>query len=350
MLLESTPEARTPHMATKKELLGSELMRELVRIRIDTVWNMIALRQTGRFPPIDAEKATGHFDDKGALFLPGGIVFQDWEGNSIRKRPYKDLAPESFRRAVRSAMRHDGAHLLYHDAIAARVKLGNTAFARIASSILENKRDALRRRPGLAERRPDKIRSHDITRSYCPTCVPFPYGTRTSLSSEVSVCLTEPRMYFRQCESYFSLRGTEADRVWKGIRTARQPVMGKNDVVLAPPFVVTCHNTRYREEIYTGITRISGFGKFGEFATLTFEEATTELLHEGDSGRAQFSPDEIIADYDGNKVVGVLRVYPRTNPGARLLKGVTTLFFSPEKELGLDLATITADSRRRYKV
>jgi len=337
-------------LATKKELLGNELMREIVRIRIDTMWNMIALRQTGRFPPIDAEKATGHFDDKGALFLPGGIVFQDWEGNSIRKKPYKDLAPESFRKAVRRAMRYDGAHLLYHDGIAAKIKLGNTAFAKIASSILENKRDALRRRPGLGERRPDKICSDDITRSYCPTYVPPPYGTRTSLSSEVSVCLTEPRMYFRQCESYFSLRGAEADQVWKGIRAARQPVMGKNEVVLAPPFVVTCHNTRYREEIYTGITRISGYGRFGEFTTLTLEEATTELLHEGESGRAQFSPDEIVADHDGRKVVGVLRLHPRTNPGARLLKGVTTMFFSPEKDLGFDLATITAESRRRYKI
>ena len=114
--------------------------------------------------------------------------------------------------------------------------------------------------------------------------------------------------------------------------------------------MVTCHNTRHRETNYTGVTRISGFGKFGEFATVTLEEATTELLHECEAGRAQFSSDEIVATHDSTRVVGVLRVYPRTNPGARLLKGVTTMFFSPEKDLGLDLDAITAESRRRYKV
>jgi hypothetical protein len=337
-------------MATKRELLGNELTKEIVRIRIDTLWSLIALRRTSRLPPLDAEKATGNFDDKGALFIPGGIVFQDWEEKPIRKRAYKDLSPESFRRAVRKAMRYDGAHLLYHDGIATRVKLSNTAFAKIASSVLENKRDALRRRLTLAERPPAKISSDEITKSYCPAYMSAPYGTRTSLSSDVSVCLTEPRLYFRQAQSYFNLRGAEADQVWSGIRSARQPVLGKGDTILAPPHAVTCHNARHREEIFTGITRISGFGKFGEFATLTLESATSDLLHECDASRTQFSSDEIVADYDGSQVVCALRIYPRTNPGARLLKGVSTSVVSPEKDLGLNLEAITAESRRRYKV
>ena len=37
-------------MATKRELLGNALMREIVRIRIDTLWNMLALRKAGRLP------------------------------------------------------------------------------------------------------------------------------------------------------------------------------------------------------------------------------------------------------------------------------------------------------------
>lgn len=337
-------------MATKKDLIGNELIKEIVRIRIDTLWNMIALKRGGRLPPIDAEKATGNFDDKGALFLPGGFVFRDWEDKPIKKRPYKEPTADGFRRAVRRAMRYDGASLLYPDGIATRVKLGNTAFAKIASSILENKRDALRRSSALAERPPVKISSEDITRSYVPNYMPAPYGTRTSLSSDISVCLTEPRMYFRQCEGYFALRGTEAEHVWKAIRLARQPLTGKDDVVLAAPQVVTCHSTRHREEVYTGVTRLSGFGRFGEFATLTFERASNELLSEAEGGRPQFPPEEIVADDAGTPVAIVLRTYPRTNPGARLLKGVTTTLVSPEKDLGLDLAAITAESRRRYMI
>jgi hypothetical protein len=334
-------------MATKKELLGNELMKELIRIRIDTLWNMIALKLNGRLPPVDAEKATGDFDDKGALFVPGGFVFCDWEENTIRKRPYSGTA-EGFRKTVRNAMQYDGAHLLYEDGMATRVKLGNTAFAKLASQILESKQEAHRRRTALGERRPAKISANDITRSYCPTWIPAPYGSRTSLSSDISMCVTEPRMFFRQCEIYFNLRGAEADRFWAGVKASTQPILSRDGAVLAQPVVVTCHNTRYREEIFTGITRISGFGKFGEFATITLEQATSELLHEVEAGRTQFTQDEIIANYYDDQVVAVLRTYPRTSPGARLKKGVVTILISPEKDLELDLEAITVEAKKRY--
>jgi hypothetical protein len=334
-------------MATKKELLGNELMRELISIRIDTLWNMIALKLNRRLPPVDAEKATGDFDDKGALFVPGGFVFQDWEENPILKEPCPPTA-EGFRKAIRNAMQFDGAHLLFQDGIATRVKLGNTAFSKIATHILESKQEALRRSQTLTERRPPRIHSADITRSYCPTWIPAPYGARTSLSSDISVCLIEPRMFFRFSEIHFSLRGSDADDCWTGIRASKQAIIARDGTVLAQPYMVTCHSTRYREEIYTGITRISGFGKFGEFATFTLEQTTNELLHDVESGRSQFTQDEIIADYYGNQVVAVLRIYPRTNPGARLMKGVTTHLVSPEKDLGLDVEAITAEAKKRY--
>ena len=138
--------------------------------------------------------------------------------------------------------------------------------------------------------------------------------------------------------------------MWSEINASTQPITGKDGSVFAQPVVVTCHSTRHREETFTGITRISGFGKFGEFATFTLEQATSELSNEMDTGRSQFSQDEIVADYYDNQVVAVLRIYPRTNPGARLKKGITTQLISPEKDLDLDLQAITTEAKKRYKL
>lgn len=338
-------------MVTKKELLGSELIKEIVRIRIDTLWNMFAVRRRqGRLPPVDAEKATGDLDDKGALFLPGGIVFQDWEGNWIHSQPFPDRRPETFRALVRQAMRFDGANLIYPDGLAVHVKLGNTAFACLATSILENRREALRRGGRIGQHRPPRIRSAEICKSYCPTYIPPPYGSRTSLSSDLSVCLCESRLYFQQCHDYYGLRDSEVESLWAGIRSAHQPVPGTDDSILAPPFIVTCHNTRYRESILTGLTRLSGFGRFGEFATLSIEQTTPELLAEVDESRVQFSADEIVADFDGIQAAVVLRIYPRTSPGARLLKDVSTMLINAEKDMDVNVATVSAEARARYGI
>lgn len=155
-------------------------------------------------------------------------------------------------------------------------------------------------------------------------------------------------MYFRQCHDYYSVRGEEVDQLWEGLQSAVQPVIGDGGTVLSPPFLVTCHNTRYRESSLTGLTRLSGFGRFGEFATLTFELVSAELLNELEGGRVQLTDDEVVAADDGVQVAGVLRLYPRTNPGARLMKGVTMALVSPGRDLGLDLGKITAEARKRY--
>ena len=64
-------------------------------------------------------------------------------------------------------------------------------------------------------------------------------------------------------------------------------------------------STRYREEIMTGITRISGFGKFGEFATFTLEQINADLLNEVGVPASKLSPDEIVAEHDGVQVAAV---------------------------------------------
>jgi len=61
-------------MVTKKELIDSVLMRELISKRIDTLWKMLALKKEGRFPGRFEEGATGFYDNKGAIFVPGGVI------------------------------------------------------------------------------------------------------------------------------------------------------------------------------------------------------------------------------------------------------------------------------------
>jgi len=327
-------------VATKKELVGSELMREVIYARIDTLWKMLALQKDGYFPKVDEEGATGEFDNKGAVFVPGGLVLEDSDRNSIVKQPYG-----RFKDAVRAAMRFDNATLLFQDGIASGVNLNNGFFADIASRILANKIAALKRKK-LGEEAPARITSEEITRSYCPSSISTPYGSRTRLSSCISVCLTEPRMYFEQCRANFGLREDDEKKAWDEIRLSGKPVV-RGENALALPHIVVCHDARYRESSLVGMTRILGIGKFGEFATFTLEEATTALLHEVDVTKTQPSSDEIVATYDGKNYVGVLRTYPATTLGKRSPRS-QTLLVSPEKDLGLKVKKIEEEARERY--
>ena len=42
-------------------------MKEIISIRIDTLWRMIKRKLEGRLPEIDEKGATGKFDNKGAI-------------------------------------------------------------------------------------------------------------------------------------------------------------------------------------------------------------------------------------------------------------------------------------------
>ena len=64
-------------MPPKKEILGSVLLKELIAIRTDTLWRMLSLLQQDQLPEVNEEGATGKLDNKGAIFIPGGLVYQD---------------------------------------------------------------------------------------------------------------------------------------------------------------------------------------------------------------------------------------------------------------------------------
>jgi hypothetical protein len=133
------------------------------------------------------------------------------------------------------------------------------------------------------------------------------------------------------------------------LNDVQEPATSKDGTLLFPPYVVVCHNTRYSNEILTGITRILGTGKFGEFATFTFEEASKTLLQETKSKKEQFAQNEIFAEYRGTKVVGVLRIYFSTTPGKRSPR-TTTKLVTPVKDLNLDLKEIERKARKRYHI
>jgi hypothetical protein len=219
----------------------------------------------------------------------------------------------------------------------------------MAGRILAIKHEARTRKPMLKVDPPARITSQQITRSYCPGYIPPPYGSRTKLTSCFAVCLIEPGMYYVLGNREFGLRGEDAKAFWNGIRTTRKPIVGKDDKILAAPYAVICHTTRYKKEVLTGITRILGFGKFGEFANFTLEEATNDLLNELEGGKSEFHPNDIFAEYEGVQVVGVLRMYPRTTPGKRLMR-TTPVLVSPVRDLDLDLERITKEAKARYNI
>jgi hypothetical protein len=156
-------------------------------------------------------------------------------------------------------------------------------------------------------------------------------------------------MYFAYCKTEFNLSRRRLKRYAERLDTAQEHSGVVDESVLYPPFVIVCHDTRYKENSLTGLIRILGIGRFGEFSTFTFERVNNKLLGEIKRKKTDFTKDHVFAAHDGNKVVGVLRTYSATNPGKRSQKYHMDLI-SPRKDLGLDLARIESEAKVRYGV
>lgn len=336
-------------MVTKKDLINSELLKEVIRIRVDGLARMLELQKKGQLPGILDEGATGEFDNKGAIFVPGGLVFQDSDRNPIRKEAYAQRTPRAFRQAIRTSMQKDNATLLFQDGYLDGVNLDNGFFAAKSAQILAIKRATGRRARTLEKRPPSRIHSALICKSLCPESIQAPYGSRTKLSSCLAVCLIEPRLYYLQCTGEYALRGVPARRAWERIRAARRPVRSSTGTVLAPPYIVVCHQMRYREQVLGGVTRILGIGEFGEFATLNLEMVTADLAEEMREKGVSWSQSEVFAMADDKPVLGVIRVYPPTSPGARS-RGANLMLISPGKDLDFNVAHFLRRARRRYRL
>jgi len=307
-------------MITKQNIVGNELMKEIIAIRLNTLCRMLELHERGFMPGVHEEGATGQHDNKGAIFIPGGLIYQDVDERFIRYEPYGPISAKTFRAKVRKAMRNDNATLLYDDGIAPAINLDSGFFSKAARRILTYKKAAYRRSRKVGSSSLLEVSSDDVIKSHCPTYIKPPYGARTRISSCVSIGLIEPSMYFayNKTELNFSLKQTQ--RFVQDLDRVRRKALSVEGTLLYPPYIVVCHDTRYRKNSFTGLTRILGLGKFGEFATFSFESLNKKLTNELKRTNQKVRSEDVFALIDRTPILGIIRIYSQTNPGKRLLK------------------------------
>jgi len=336
-------------MIPKKSILGSELIREIIAIRVDTLWKMLGYRKAGFLPGTFEEGATGRYDNKGAIFIPGGLIYQDVDERSIQYERYGKIEADEFRKKIRAAMQFDNATLLYADGMAAGINLDSGFFSKAARRIYTYKKAAFRRKKTIGKDIPLEISSDDILRSHCPTYMKPPYGARTRISTCISVGLIDSPMYFAYCKTELNFTKSQSIKFSATLDKAKEPTVSNSGAVLFPAYIVVCHDTRYKDTAYTGLTRILGIGKFGEFASFTLEAVSKNLLAEAHRKKQNICPEDIFARYEGVDIAGILRIYAPTNPGKRLLK-YDLHILSPAKDLDLNVDLIARESRKRYHI
>lgn len=329
-------------MVTKKAILDNELLQEIIAIRTDTLYRMLKQDRRGFLPKTNEEGATGRYDNKGAIFIPGGLIYQDVDERFIRYERFGSISKSAFRDKIRQAMRYDNATLLYPDGIAASINLDGGFFSKAARRILTYKRAAYRRVKKIGNIESIEITSDDIIKSHCPTYMKPPYGARTRISSCISVGLIDRPMFFSYNKTELNFSTNQSRRFIEDFDNTMKGGTAAEGTVLYPPYIVVCHDTRYKDNSFTGLTRILGIGNFGEFATLSFESLNKHLVGELKRKKQYPHAGDIFAYHQELPVLGILRIYNRTNPGKRSLKYCLHVI-SPKEDAGLD---ITAFIRR----
>jgi hypothetical protein len=334
-------------MIPLKKLIDNELIKEIVAIRVDTLWKMLGQQQAGYLPGTMEEGATGKLDNKGAIFIPGGLIYQDVDERLIDYDRHGEISAAAFREKIHGAMQYDNATLLFPDGIATGINLDSGFFSRAARRIYTFKKAAFRRKPKIGAPRHLNVDSDDIIRSHCPTYLPPPYGARTRISTAAAVGLIDSPLYFAYCGTQFNLARDQAERFARRLDAAQDAVESKDGTILFPPNIIVCHDTRYKPNNLTGLTRILGIGKFGEFATFTFESVNTSLNRELDRKQTVFNDEDIFAEHNDVQVLGILRVYLPTNPGKRSLR-YDLHVVSPARHFELDLGALKQAAFDRY--
>jgi len=330
-------------MVTKKGLIDNELMKEVLTIRTDTLFRMLEQNRQGFFPKPTEEGATGRYDNKGAIFIPGGLVYQDVDERFIRYESYGTITGADFRSRIREAMRYDNATLLYPDGIAASINLDGGFFSKAARRIYTYKRAAYRRIKTIGSLHSIEISADDIIKSHCPTYMKPPYGARTRISTCISVGLIDQPMYFAYNKTELNFSAKQSQRFIIDLERTREHAVSADDTILYPPYIIVCHDTRYKENSFTGLTRILGIGSFGAFATFSFESLNKQLTSELKRKKMIVKPEDIFAQCENIPILGIIRIYRKTNPGKRSVKYALHIV-SPEEDIGLNLPQLRKNS------
>ena len=158
-------------MPSKTEIIGSLLIKELIAIRTDTLWRMLALLKRDQLPEVNEEGATGKLDNKGAIFIPGGLIYQEVDEKEIDYKPQK-LDAALFRRIIRESLKYDNATLLFPDGVVNSVNLDTGFFTRTTRIIYTAKAAAHKRSRKVSGRYTVKVEptSTSLSTSIAPPC------------------------------------------------------------------------------------------------------------------------------------------------------------------------------------
>lgn len=259
------------------------------------------------------------------------------------------MSKSLFLEKMHASMQFDNATLLFPDGVVNSVNLDSGFFTRAARRIYTFKTAAFKRKMKIGRKLPVDIDSNDVIRSHCPIYIESPYGSRTRISTCVSIGLSDPHMYFAYCKTELHLTRRHLKNFAVRLDAAQEHAELADGTVLYPPYVVVCHDTRYKESSLTGLIRILGIGKFGEFCTFTFERLNNQMIGELKRKKVDYGKEHIFAEHNGIKALGILRTYGPTNPGKRSQKYRLDLV-APEKDLGINLDRIAEQAHKRYQI
>lgn len=319
------------------QVLSSVLAKEIFKIRVDTLWKMLYLESKGVLPLPNQEGATGRFDNKGAIFIPGGFIIEDSDKRLLKDTGKRLMSVEDFKKQIYKCLKHDNATLIYPNSIEQGVNLPNGFFIEKSSKIL-----------GIEEvcsttkiEKPVKYFSDNITMSLTPDYMMSPFGTRTKLGSCISVCISNPRLYYLECLDSFGVRTLAQEKVWDRFTRSMRVVKSDSKEVLFNPHIVVLHDTRYFEENMVGITRFLALRNGFDYAVLSFEKVTKDLQSLLSENKDTVTDSKIVARYNGYKIAPVLRFYVKEK-----LKLVYCI--DPKKDLSIDISHVEVEAKEVY--
>ena len=247
-------------------------------------------------------------------------------------------------------MSYDNAILLYHDGIAGGINLDGGFFFQSGPPNFQLQKGRVPTNQENRQRIIHRDRFNDILRSHCPTYMKPPYGARTRISTCVSVGLIDPPMFFAYNKTELNFSQKQSQRFVQDLDRTREATLSSDGKVLYPPYVIVCHDTRYKENNLTGLTRILGIGKFGEFATFSFERINKRLASELKRKGQSYREEDIFAEQNDVPILGIIRIYNMTNPGRRALNYQVHVL-SPKEDLDIDVdqAKIAAQAHYNYQ-